>query len=195
MGEHERGFDDVADLAWTRGDVAQRAPAAGQQREPAFAQAAQPAQQGVVGAGVQVEFVAVGGLFDRGDHADPGPVVAAVGQGGQIQVGGRPVQGAEHVFAGGGQVVGRAGFDLGDPQREAVRRRQRLDVAAVLVSLSGVPRVDLGACDAGGLLAQPVAGKQLAVQDEVGGAGVVGALQGLVQVRAWAASTVMASSR
>jgi hypothetical protein len=55
VGEHECGFDDVTDLAGAGGEVAQCAPAAGQECEPAFAQAAQPAQQGVVGAAVDAE--------------------------------------------------------------------------------------------------------------------------------------------
>jgi hypothetical protein len=40
--------------------LAERAPAADEEREAAFAQAAQPAQQGVVGAGVHVELSACG---------------------------------------------------------------------------------------------------------------------------------------
>jgi len=40
MGEDERGPGDVADLAGAGGDVLQGAPAAGEQRESAFAQAA-----------------------------------------------------------------------------------------------------------------------------------------------------------
>ena len=55
----------------------------------------------------------------------------------------------------------RARFDLGYPQRETVRRRERLDVAAVGVGLTGVPRVDLLSLDAGGLLTQAVAGERL----------------------------------
>ncbi len=46
VGEYERGFDDVADLAWACCDVAERAPAADQQGEAAFAQAAQPRAAG-----------------------------------------------------------------------------------------------------------------------------------------------------
>jgi hypothetical protein len=37
MGEDERGTGDVADLAGAGGDVLQGAPAAGEQRESAFA--------------------------------------------------------------------------------------------------------------------------------------------------------------
>jgi hypothetical protein len=51
-----------------------------------------------------------------------------------------------------------------------------LDVAAVGVGLSGVPRVDLLSLDAGGLLAQAVAGEQLAVHDDVSRAVVLGLL-------------------
>src|SRR6266496_1286805 len=120
MGEYECGFDDGADLAWAGGDVTECAPAADEECEGAFAQAAQSAEEGVVGAVVEVEFLVAGGLFDRCVHADPGSLVAAVGQGGQVKVGGSPVQGAQDVGAGGGDVVGGAGFDLGDPQREAV---------------------------------------------------------------------------
>jgi hypothetical protein len=48
------------------GDVAECAPAADQQGEAAFAQAAQAAQQGVVGAGVHVELAAVHARDQRG---------------------------------------------------------------------------------------------------------------------------------
>jgi hypothetical protein len=68
-------------------------------------------------------------------------VVSGVGQDGQ-PVGGSGVQGAQHVLAGGGDVVDRAGLDGGDPQREPVRSQECLDVAAVLMGLSGVPQID-----------------------------------------------------
>jgi hypothetical protein len=42
------------------GDVLKRAPAAGEQREPAFAQAAKRALDGIAGAGVDVQFPAAG---------------------------------------------------------------------------------------------------------------------------------------
>ena len=95
--------------------MAECAPAAEEEREGAFAQAAQPAEQGVVGAVVHVQHLVAGGLFDRGVHADAGACVAAVGQSGQIELGVGPVQGAENVFSGRGDVVGGAGFDLGEP--------------------------------------------------------------------------------
>jgi hypothetical protein len=43
-------------LAGAGGDVAQGAPAAGEQGEPAFAQAAQRTLDGVAGAGIDIQF-------------------------------------------------------------------------------------------------------------------------------------------
>jgi hypothetical protein len=43
MGEDERGFDDGADLVGAAGEVVQGAPAADEDGEAAFAEAAQPA--------------------------------------------------------------------------------------------------------------------------------------------------------
>jgi hypothetical protein len=77
----------------------------------------------------------------------------------------------------------RAGCDLGDPQREAVRGEDRLDVAAVLVGLPGVPQVDEPALHADGLNRAPVGLHDLAIQDHVRQSVVDGALQRLVQVR------------
>src|SRR5437660_12272681 len=113
--EHERGVDDVADLAGAGSEVVESAPTSSKDSEATFAQAAQSAEQRVVAAVVDVEDLVTGGLFDRGVYADPAAVVAAVGEGGQIEVGRGPVQGAEHVFTGHGQVVDGAGFDVGDP--------------------------------------------------------------------------------
>jgi hypothetical protein len=116
--EDERGFDDVADLAGAGSEVVRGTPTSGEDSEAAFAQAAQSAEQGIVAAVVDVEDVVTGGLFDRGMHADPATVVAAIGEGGQVEVGRCPVQGTEQVIAGHGRVVHGAGFDLGHPQRE-----------------------------------------------------------------------------
>ena len=91
-------------------------------------------------------------------------------------MGGGPVQGTQYVFPGGGQVVDRAGLDVTDPQGEPGWRRQRLDVAAVLVGLSRISQVDLLAFHAGGLLAAAICGEDLAVQDQVGHALVFGSL-------------------
>src|SRR5690606_42128652 len=111
-----------------------------EQGEAAFADAAQGAQQRVVGAVVNGESAPVGGFFDRGVHADSGAVVGGVGQGGQA-AGGRGVQGAQGVFAGGGQIVHRAGLDAGYPDRQPVGAHHRLDVAAKAASLARVPHV------------------------------------------------------
>ena len=55
MGEDEGGSGDVADSAGAGGDVLEGAPALGEQGERAFSEAAQGAQQGVAGAGIDVE--------------------------------------------------------------------------------------------------------------------------------------------
>jgi hypothetical protein len=75
------------------------APAAGEQGEPAFAQAAQGTLKRVAGAGIEVKFPAAGWLLDRDEDADPGAVVPRVGEGGQASCGG-PVQGGQGMGAG-----------------------------------------------------------------------------------------------
>jgi heme-degrading monooxygenase HmoA len=55
MGEDKGGAGDVADSAGAGGDVLEGAPPLGEQRKPAFAEAAQRALEGIVGAGVNVE--------------------------------------------------------------------------------------------------------------------------------------------
>jgi hypothetical protein len=72
MGEDEARANDVADLAGADGDVLQRPPAAGEQGEPAFAQAAQRPLEGVAGAGIDIEALAAGRLAHRDVDADPG---------------------------------------------------------------------------------------------------------------------------
>ena len=89
---------------------------------------------------------------------DAGALVAAVSEGGRPR-GGRGLQRAEQVFAGGGQVVGRSALDIGIPERKSAGGGEGLDVAAVFVSLAGVPQVDLIAFHAGGLLAVTVGGE------------------------------------
>src|SRR6266480_1351742 len=181
MGEDERGAGDVADFAGAGGDVLEGAPAAGEKGEPAFAQAAQGALDGVAGAGADIEVPPIGGLFDGHVDAHSGAVVAGVGQGGQSG-GGGVVEGGQGVGAGGGDVVHRAGLGGRDPQREPVRGQDGLDVAAVGVRLAGVPQVDDLAFDADGWLFAPVGGDDLPVQDHMGQALVLGPLQRLVQV-------------
>ncbi len=57
----------------------------------------------------------VGVVLDRHVHADAGAVVALADQHRQ-SAGGVRVQGRQDQFPGGGQVVGRARPDVGDPQ-------------------------------------------------------------------------------
>jgi hypothetical protein len=90
VGQVQRGGDDVADPAWADGGVPQCFPTSDQDREAAFALPAQTAKQPVVGAVVDREPAAVGGLLDRGLDAVACAFVSGVGQGGQVQVGGGP---------------------------------------------------------------------------------------------------------
>src|SRR5438094_829173 len=108
MGEDEGGAGDVADFAGAGGDVLEGAPALVEQGEPAFAQAAQRTLDGVAGAGIDVEFPPVSGLFDGDVDANAGAVVAGVSQSGQACCGGA-VEGGQGVGTGGGDVVHRAG--------------------------------------------------------------------------------------
>jgi hypothetical protein len=133
---------------------------AGEQGESAFAQAAQRAQQGVAGAGADIEFPPAGRLPDR--DMDAGAVVARVGEGGQPGCG-DGVQHGQGVAAGGGDVVHRARFRLQDPHREPAGCQYRLDVAAVSVSLAGVPEVNDLALGAEGRLLAPVDGDDGAI--------------------------------
>src|SRR5262245_6159948 len=139
MGGYECGFDDVADLGGAGSDAAQGPPAADEYGEAAFAYAAQATQQCVVGAVVHIECPPVCGLGDRSVYPDTGALVAAGGQCRQIEPGGGPVQGGEGMLTRSGHIMDRAGLDIGGPQRETIGCRERLDVAAVLVSFRGVP--------------------------------------------------------
>lgn len=104
-GNLKGGLDDGADFAGTGGDAVQGAPPLCEQGEAAFAEAAEPAQECVVGAVVGVEALGAGWLFDRCVHADAGAVVASVGQSGQ-PVGCGGIECGQHVFTGWGQVMG-----------------------------------------------------------------------------------------
>lgn len=73
MDEDEGGFGDVADSAGAGGDVLEGAPPPGEQREPAFAEAAQGPQQHVVGLVVDVQVPAVGGLLTGVNTPRPAP--------------------------------------------------------------------------------------------------------------------------
>ena len=83
MGQDERGAGDIADLAGAGGDLLEDAPAAGEQGEPAFAQAAQGPLDGVAGAGIDVQFPAALGLFDGNQDADARAVISGIGERGQ----------------------------------------------------------------------------------------------------------------
>ena len=109
MGEDEGCAGDVAGFAGAGGDVLEGAPALVEQGEPAFAQAAQGALEGVAGAGIDIQSLSAGGLFDGNQDANAGAVVAGAGQGGQSG-GGGVVEGGQGVASGGGQVVHRAGL-------------------------------------------------------------------------------------
>jgi len=82
-----------------------------------------------------------------------------------------------------------------DPQREPVRRAYRLDVAAVSMGLPRVPQVDDLAFDADSRLLAPVGRDDLPIQDHVREPLALGPLQRLAQIRGFAASTAMISSR
>lgn len=110
-------------------------------------------------------------------------------------MGGGPIQQTQDMLTSGGDVVGRAGFDLGNPQRELVGRGQHLDQPAVLAGFAGVPQIDRFPLHAGGFLAAPVAGEDLAVEDQMRTVVVAGMLDGFVQVQAPAARTSTPSSR
>lgn len=80
VGEDKGGFcGDVTDLLWAGGDLVQGTPSAGEQGEAAFTLAAQCSQQGVTGAGVDVEAATVGRWAGRGVHAGAGALGAGVG--------------------------------------------------------------------------------------------------------------------
>src|SRR3954451_2622489 len=127
-----------------------------------FGRCPQVGDQVVVAAGVGVQYGAAGRSLDRRVHADAGADVALVGQDRQA-VGGVRVERGKDQFAGGGQIVGRAGPHVGGPQRKAGRVRQDLHAAAESVVLAGVPHVVPG-LGAGG---DPIGGNQGAVQAQV----------------------------
>src|SRR5258708_31834953 len=138
MGESEGGAGGAADFRWAGGDVLQGAPAAGEQGDPAFAEAAQRALDGVAGAGIDIGFPAVCGLLDRDVHPDARAVVAGISKGWQAGRGG-PGQPGQDMAAGSGDVVHRAGLGIRYPEREAAGGEDRLDVAAVSMRLAATP--------------------------------------------------------
>jgi hypothetical protein len=111
--------------------VLQGAPVAGEQRESAFAQAAQRALEGVAGAGAGIELPPVCGLLDGDVDADAHAVIAGVSEGGQPG-GGGPVQRGQGVDAGGCVVARRLLLGL-----HAHFRAARLVRVSALMSLPG----------------------------------------------------------
>lgn len=87
------------------------------------------------------------------------------------------VGGGQDVGAGGVDVGDASGFDLGGPQRKAIRGEQGLDIAAEVGGLSRV-----FAFHAGRLEAAPVGVEDLSVHDEVRQPFGGGLLEGVVQV-------------
>jgi hypothetical protein len=117
--QDQAGFDVVTDASRAGGDSAQCPPAAGEQGEAAFSAAA-GGPVGVVGLVVRGQGLSAAGLADRGADALGGAVVAAVGQGGQLELRGGPVQCREQLDRAGGEVVLVAGGDVGGSDREPI---------------------------------------------------------------------------
>ena len=83
MGQDKGCPHDVPDLARADSDVLEGSPPAGEQGEPAFAQAAQRSLERVAGAGIDIEFAPACGLLHRDMDPDARALIAGVGQGGQ----------------------------------------------------------------------------------------------------------------
>src|SRR5512135_2400146 len=99
----------------------QRPPALCELGGGAFAAGANAAQELVVGAVVNVKCLVrgSGAFLDRGEDADPGALVAGVGERGKPLSCGF-VQGGQDVSAAGDDVMDHARLDGRDPQRVAV---------------------------------------------------------------------------
>jgi hypothetical protein len=93
MGQDERRTGDVADFAGAGGDVLKGAPATGEQGEPAFAEAAQRAQQGIAGSGADVEVLAASGRPGYGCRLRRRPSRGRPGLAGQPRLPGRALAG------------------------------------------------------------------------------------------------------
>src|SRR3954452_18902128 len=140
-GQDECRFGDGANSLRAQSDAVERLPAGLEQGDRAFALGAQTADELVAGEVVRVQVAALG----RRQHAGTGAVVALVGQAGQTQQGGRGVQCAEEPGdPGGGEVVGRAGLDVGDRHRKTGGVTDDLHVAAMGSGLAGIPQVMTG---------------------------------------------------
>jgi hypothetical protein len=80
LGEDEGGAGDLGDVPRAGGDVLEEGPALGEQGESSFSLEAQASEQGVPGAGADIEFLVSGGALDGHVDADSGALVAGVGQ-------------------------------------------------------------------------------------------------------------------
>jgi hypothetical protein len=117
---------DGADPAGAGGDMLERLPPLGQQREAALAQAAHRADQRVPGPGINVELSAPGWLRHRHVNAMTCAFITRVGQHGHgVQE--RP-QHPQDILPGRGQVMHIARQHIGNPQWDPGRVEQRLDV-------------------------------------------------------------------
>ena len=157
-------------------------PAAGEQGEPAFAQAAKRPLQRVAGAGIDIEFLPAGRLFTGMQMPMPAPSYPGSARAGRLRAAARYGAGSAWARAAVMSCT-EPGARLGDPQREPVRRQHCLDVAAVHMGLAGVPGVDDLALHAESRLAAPVGPDDHAVQDDVRQPVLVRPLQRLMQVR------------
>lgn len=163
----------------TEGGVLQRPPALCELGGGAFAAGANAAQELVVGAVVNVECLVrgSGAFLDRGEDADPGALVAGVGERGKPLSCGF-VQGGQDVSAGGDDVMDPARLDVRDPQRGAGGGGEELDVPAELLVLAGVPQIVAVGGDPG----DPIGRDQDPVEDQVARSLVMAVAENLVPV-------------
>lgn len=85
--EDKGGADNLGELAGAGGGVLEGSPALGEQGEPAFSLESEAAQERVPGLAAGGETLASAGVLHRDVNADPGTLVAAVGQGGHAEGG------------------------------------------------------------------------------------------------------------
>lgn len=113
--QNEGGAGDPGDGRGVEADPAQGFGGDLQQGVGALGDGVDAPEHGVERLVVVGQFSALG-LLDRVTEAASGVLVAEVGQGGDAQRGGEPVEGVdEAVGAGAGGVVFAAGADRGDP--------------------------------------------------------------------------------
>jgi len=143
LSEDECGLDDLGGLPWAGGDALEGGPALAEQGESSFSLAAEAAEQAVSGFGVRVQALVSWRVLDGDVDADPGSLVAAVGQRGHSGRCGA-VEERQGVGAGGGDVVDVARLGRGCPDREAAGEHDGLHVRAGAMLLAGVPGYESG---------------------------------------------------